>query len=172
MEYPSPVVTDLRPAIINLIRSLELGTPAPQMPDTDTSRELQTLTLALASSQSGVAFCNQSGRILLANQRLNAIFGYEENELLNRDLSELMPDAVVVSAPLAARRNAALGGVSEADPTQTLGEGDGVRRDGSAVPIRVGVTQTWRHDGLFICRSSISPSGGVSRRGCRSKNSA
>jgi PAS domain S-box-containing protein len=146
MEYPSPVITDLRPAIIDLIRSLELGAPAPQMRDTDTSRELQTLTLALASSQSGVAFCNQAGRILLANQRLNAIFGYEESELLNRDLTELIPDAVVASA----RRNAALGGGSEADPTQTLGEVDGLRRDGSAVAIRVGVTQTWRHDGLFI----------------------
>src|SRR6185295_5104337 len=136
MEYPSTVVTDLRPAIIDLIRSLELGTPAPEMRDTDTSRELQTLTLALASSQCGVAFCYQSGRILLANQRLNAIFGYEESELLNRDLTELIPDAVVASAPLAARRNAALGGVSEADPTQTLGEVDGIRRDGSVVPVR------------------------------------
>jgi len=150
MEYPSAVLTDYPPAILNLVRSLEFVTLTPQMRDTDTSRDLQALSLAIASSQSGVAFCTQSGRILLANHQLNAIFGYAANELLNRDLTALIPDVVVAPTPVAARRSAARDGVREADPTQTVREVDGVRKDGSVVPIRLAVTQTWRPDGLFI----------------------
>jgi formate hydrogenlyase transcriptional activator len=150
MEHSSSVISDLHPAIINLVRSLEFVTPAPQMREADTSRDLQTLKLAIASSPSGIAFCDRSGRILLANQQLNTIFGYAANELLNRDFTSLVPDVVVESAPVAARRCAAPDAVRGADTTETVREVNGVRKDGSLVPIRVGVTQTWRHDGLFI----------------------
>ena len=148
MDYSS-VISDLHPAITNQVRSLEFVT-APQLRGADASRDLQTLKLAIASSPSGIAFCDPSGRILLANQQLNAIFGFAANELLNHDLTMLIPDVVVASAPVAARRNPALDGVREADTTETVREVNGVRKDGSLVPIRVGVTQTWRHDGLFI----------------------
>jgi PAS domain S-box-containing protein len=136
--------------MINLVRSLEFVTLAPQMRDTDTPRDLQTLTLAIASSPSGIAFCNQSGRIVLVNQRFSAIFGYAANELLNRDLTALVPDIVVASAPVAARRSAPLDAAREAAGIETVHEVNGLRKDGSLILIRMGVTHTCRPDGLFI----------------------
>ena len=132
------------------LRSLELVAPATQMRDADSFRDLQMLKLAIASSPSGVAFCNQSGRILLANQQLHAIFGYAANELLNIGVTTLVPDLVVAPAPVAARRTVPLDAAREAASTETAHELNGVRKDGTPILIRVGVMHTPRPDGMFI----------------------
>ena len=151
MDSSSAAVTGLRSTNGTQGRSLELVAPAaPQMREADTFRDLQMLKLAIASSPSGLAFCSQPGRILLANPQFHAIFGYAANELLNRDWTTLVPEVVVASAPAVARRSAPLDAVREAAATETVHEVNGVRKDGSVIPIRVGVTQTCRHDGLFI----------------------
>ena len=149
MDSSSAAVTGMRSSNTQ-VRSLELVAPVPQMREADASRDLQMLRLAIASSPSGIAFCNQSGRILLANQQLHAIFGYAANELLNRDLTTLVPDIAIASAPVAARRSAPVDAAREAAGTETVREVSGVRRDGSIVPVRVGVAQPWRQDGMFI----------------------
>src|SRR4029453_17556544 len=116
MDSSSAAVTKPRSAYNTQARSLELVASSPQVRDADASRDLQTLKLAIASSPSGIAFCNQSGRIVLANPQLTAIFGYAANELLNCDFAPLVPDVVVPAG-------------REAAGSETVCEVNGVRKD-------------------------------------------
>ncbi|MBV8201952.1 MAG: response regulator [Acidobacteria bacterium] len=70
-----------------------------------------------AATLEGIAIV-KGGVILEVNQALLAIFGYEADELIGRELSDLLPEGG--SAPAAAPR-----------------EGSGWRRDGSAVEIEI-----------------------------------
>src|SRR5262249_37878087 len=81
---------------------------------------LQVLNAAIASSLSGIAICDQFGRITLANQALNALFEYGAGELLGCDITSIVPDAALLDA-------------------YCVRDLDGRSKDGTLVPIRIGI---------------------------------
>src|SRR4051794_28594374 len=109
----------------------EPGSPARQPNTADEGRDtLPMLRAALASSLGGVAVCDRFRRIVLTNDALDGLFGYATNELLRRDITTILPDLTFASA--------------------TVGESNGVRKDGAAMAIKVGVTPVPGREPLFV----------------------
>ena len=108
------------------------------------------LRVAVAASQSGIAICHEGGHILLANHHVNAIFGYAPGQLLDRDFRMLVPDVRFVPEPTGVGPYPALDALRKLEMTEAVRETNGVRRDGSEVPIKIGVTHLARRQSLFI----------------------
>ena len=132
MEYSTSAFSADRHGLdSSAIRTPDSGS-APLHPDAsgDSCDSLAVLRAALASSLSGVAVCDRFRRILLTNAELDTLFGYAAGELLRRDIATIAPEATFSSA--------------------TIRELDGLRKDGTTIPIKVSITPAAAHEPLFI----------------------
>jgi len=88
-----------------------------------------------------------SGRIVLVNREIERLFGYSRAELLGQPIEMLVPMRVRGSHP-ASRAS------FHGDPrARSMGAGRdlyGVRKDGSEVPLEIGLTPVPTEDGLFV----------------------
>ena len=119
-----------RESPINIVRRASFPATATML--SDTGDALQALRVAFASSPSGMAVCNQSGHIVLANHAIAAVFGFAPEEPFDRDFGVLVPDL-------------ASGGW-----TDGVLEASGVRKDGSPVPVKVNIATIRGREPLFI----------------------
>jgi len=115
---------------IALAGTLDLASAAaPAIDAHHTADRLRALERAIAQAPNGVAICNESGRILVANAPVDALFGYARGELVGCDLRTIVPDASFASEPSDASRRSA----------PAAHELDGVRKDASLVPVTIAV---------------------------------
>jgi PAS domain S-box-containing protein len=110
-------------------------------------RSNQTLRAIIDCSPSGLVMADADGHIVLVNREIERMFGYEREELIGQPIELLVPDAVRDKHP--ELRTAFM-----AQPkVRAMGAGRdfyGRRRDGSSVPVEIGLTPLATSKGLSV----------------------
>jgi len=107
---------------------------------------------AVESAPSGMVMVDGRGVIVLANQEIERLFGYRRQELLGRSIELLVPDTMRERHP---EQRAAF----FRDPQRrAMGQGRdlfGRRKDGTEVPVEIGLNPIETEEGLFVLASVV-----------------
>ncbi len=120
-------------------------------PDPTDSTE-RRLRAAVESSPSGMLMTDARGAIVLVNREVERLFGWPREELLGRPVDVLVPARFREGH---ARSRVAF---TAAPQTRAMGAGrelHGLRRDGTEVPVEIGLTPVATEDGLFVLASIV-----------------
>lgn len=115
-------------------------------------RAEERLRLIIDSVPNGVVMIDQSGRIRLANPKVEEIFGYSHEELLGEEIEILIPKEVRQRHP--ELRNAYM----STPMVRAMGQGRdlyGVRKDGSEFPVELGLNPLRTDEGLFVLAAVV-----------------
>jgi PAS domain S-box-containing protein len=108
--------------------------------------------LVVEAAPNAMIMLNAGGKIELANSQAESVFGYTRQELVGHPVEMLVPDRFRFHHPEYRR-------VYQANPTsRAMGAGRelfGRRKDGSEVPIEIGLNPIRTSDGLFVLASVI-----------------
>ncbi|HXG43677.1 MAG TPA: PAS domain S-box protein [Gemmatimonadales bacterium] len=119
--------------------------------DTPGTVELR-LRAAVESSPSGLLMIDAAGRIVLVNREIERLFGYPREELLGNQVEILVPDRFKAVHP---QYRAGF----FADPrVRAMGAGRelfGRRKDGTEVPVEIGLTPVATEAGMFVISSIV-----------------
>ncbi len=110
------------------------------------------LRAAIDAAPSGILMTDASGRIVLANRQVEALFGYAQDDLLGRAVEMLVPerfrsDHAEQSASFLREPHARAMGAGRAV--------FGLRRDGAEIPLEIGLTRVVTDEGLFILSAIV-----------------
>jgi PAS domain S-box-containing protein len=104
------------------------------------------------STPSGVLMVDRAGRIVLVNRETERLFGYGRDELIGRPIELLVPQRVHDGHP-------GLRATFFAKPqTRAMGAGrdlHGVRKDGTELPVEIGLNPIETDEGLFVLASVV-----------------
>src|SRR6266403_1494305 len=122
----------------------------------DTQRELERdiseRTARLEAAPSAMLMVDERGRMTLVNAQLEQLFGYDRSELLDQPVEMLVPERY---------RNVHSGhrvNFFHSPSTGVMGAGRdlfGLRKDGTEVPIEIGLNPIKTDKGLFVLASII-----------------
>ncbi|HTK57074.1 MAG TPA: PAS domain S-box protein [Gemmatimonadales bacterium] len=121
---------------------------------------------AVESSPSGMVMVDSSGKIILVNREVERLFGYSREELLGRSVDTLVPERFRRSHP----GNRA--GFYHSPDARAMGAGRelfGLRKDGTEVPVEIGLNPIETEEGLFVLSSIVDISSRVIARQERAK---
>ena len=121
------------------------------MPDQGRSVE-QWLRAAVDSSPSGMLMTDGSGRLVLVNQEVERLFGYAREELLGRPVEMLVPERY------RGRHAGFRAGFHQEPSARAMGAGRdlfGLRKDGSEIPVEIGLKPVATDEGLFVVASVV-----------------
>lgn len=110
------------------------------------------LRVAVESSPAGMVMVDAGGQILLVNKEIERMFGYAREELLGRPIEMLVPLRSQASHP------GARAGFVRDPKTRPMGMGrdlHGVHRDGTEVPVEIGLNPIDTDDGLVVLASVV-----------------
>lgn len=119
--------------------------------DADRNVELR-LRAAVDSAPSGLLMLDPNGRIVLVNRECERLFGYCREELLGQPVEMLVPER------FRAGHSAHRAGFLATPRARAMGEGRdlfGLRKDGSEVPVEIGLTPVATEEGLFVLSSVV-----------------
>jgi hypothetical protein len=119
---------------------------------TERKRAEARFQAAVQSSPSGVIMVDQEGTIVLSNREAERTFGYDHDELLGQPVEHLVPERFGPDHP--GHRHRYLTS-PEARPMGTGRELYGVRKDGTEVPVEVGLTPITMDEGTFVLASVV-----------------
>src|SRR2546430_87301 len=107
---------------------------------------------AVESAPSGMVMINREGTIELINRETERLFGYSREELLGKSIELLVPHRLRERHP--GHRTDFF-----ANPqTRAMGEGRdlfGVRKDGTEIPVEIGLNPIETDEGLFVLASVV-----------------
>jgi len=110
------------------------------------------LRAAVECSPSGILMTDAGGRIVLVNREVERLFGYSREELLGQSVELIVPERFRALHP-------GFRADFQADPrVRSMGAGRdlyGRRKDGSEVPIEIGLTPVATEEGLFVLASIV-----------------
>ncbi len=92
------------------------------------------------------------GRIVLVNREIERLFGYSREELLGRSVDTLVPERYRAGHPVFRK------GFMGNPRVRPMGVGRdlfGLRKDGTEVPVEIGLTPVATEDGLFVLSSIV-----------------
>ncbi|MCA9522546.1 MAG: PAS domain S-box protein [Myxococcales bacterium] len=118
----------------------------------DESSSTLRLRAAVDSSPSGMLMSDHEGRIVLVNREVERLFGYPREELLGRSIELLIPERFRGAHPTFRR------GFVGRPSVRAMGVGRdlfGRRKDGSEVPVEIGLTPVVTPEGLFVLSSIV-----------------
>jgi PAS domain S-box-containing protein len=104
------------------------------------------------SSPSGLLMTDAAGTIVLVNREIERLFGYAREELLGRTVEVLVPERFRGPHP------AFRAGFIHDPKVRAMGAGRelfGLRKDGTEVPIEIGLTPVATEEGLFVISSIV-----------------
>ncbi len=120
-------------------------------PDDQPASEIR-LRAAVESAPSGLLMVDAQGRIVLVNREVERLFGYPREELLGQPVELLIPEAL-------REAHAAYRSEFFSDPkVRAMGAGRdlyGRKKDGSKVPLEIGLTPVATEEGLFVLSSIV-----------------
>ena len=120
-------------------------------PDLTGAAELR-LRAAVEASPSGLLMTDAQGTIVLVNREIERLFGYVREELLGKPVDLLVPKAFRGG-------HAAQRGGFHADPrVRAMGAGRdlyGTRKDGTEIPLEIGLTPMVTEEGMFVLASVV-----------------
>lgn len=110
------------------------------------------LRAAVESAPSGLLMADSEGRIVLVNREIERMFGYAREEILGQPIERLVPDRF-------RRDHPSFRAGFRSDPrVRSMGAGRdlfGLRKDGTDVPIEIGLTPLATEDGLFVLAAVV-----------------
>ncbi|MGH9872241.1 MAG: PAS domain-containing sensor histidine kinase [Pyrinomonadaceae bacterium] len=115
-------------------------------------RKIEERTAQLEAAPSAMLMVDKSGKITLANKLTEQLFGYTRDELLGQHIEILIPERFRSAHP--GQRESFFKHPS----TRAMGAGRdlyGLRRDGSEVPIEIGLNPLTTSEGAFVLASII-----------------
>jgi PAS domain S-box-containing protein len=108
--------------------------------------------LAVESAPNAMIMANHEGRIVLVNKQTEQLFGYTRGELLGRSIDILVPRRY------RAQHGKDRGAFLEQPSARSMGSGRdlfGVRKDGSEVPVEIGLNPVPTEEGLSVLASVV-----------------
>jgi PAS domain S-box-containing protein len=123
--------------------------PTTPRSDADSDRLLAT---AVDSSPSGLLVVDAEGRIVLANREAERLFGYSRRELVGESVDVLLPERRVRAH---ARLRSAFVRSPSARPMGAGRDLTGRRKDGTEVPVEVGLNPLATEEGTFVLTSVV-----------------
>jgi len=124
----------------------------PMPAKTATSHSDELFRIALEAAPTGMLLIDPAGRITLVNAQLERLFGYPRTELIGCLIEQLVPQRYRARHP-------EFRDEFFRDPqTRTMGIGRelfGLRRDGSEVPVEIGLTPVNASEGRFVLASIV-----------------
>ena len=110
------------------------------------------LRAAVESAPSGLLMIDANGTIVLLNREVERMFGYSREELLGQSVDVLVPESARPRHPLDRA-------TFMRDPrVRAMGQGRelfGRRKDGSDVPVEIGLTPVVTEDGLYVLSAIV-----------------
>ncbi|HTJ24896.1 MAG TPA: PAS domain S-box protein [Candidatus Limnocylindria bacterium] len=119
---------------------------------TERKHAAEHLRLVVEAAPNAMVVVDRSGAISLINAQVENLFGYTRDELLGRSVEELVPERFRGAHPLLR------GEYLRAPTTRAMGAGRhlfGLRKDGSEVPIEIGLNPISTPKGEFVLASII-----------------
>jgi PAS domain S-box-containing protein len=107
--------------------------------------------LAIEAAPTGMLLTDRNGSIVLVNAQIEKLFGYPRSELLGRPIEILVPDRLRANIPDFRK------GSFSASAAQTV-DLYGLRKDGSEVPIEIGLNPLPTSEGEFVLSSIVDVS--------------
>ena len=104
--------------------------------------------LAIEAAPTGMLLMDLGGSIVLVNAQIEKLFGYPRSELLGQPMTMLVPERFHASIP-----DCRSGSLSA--PTAPAAELYGLRKDGSEVPIEIGLNPLFTSEGKFVLSSIV-----------------
>ncbi|MBI1937036.1 MAG: PAS domain S-box protein [Ignavibacteriales bacterium] len=118
----------------------------------DRKKSEEKLKQVIESAPNAMVLLNDEGKINLVNSQMEKLFGYKRNELIGRRIEMLMPERFRNRHP-EYREN------FFSDPTtRAMGVGRdlfGLKKDGSEIPIEIGLNPIKTEEGVFVLASII-----------------
>jgi PAS domain S-box-containing protein len=108
--------------------------------------------LAVEASPSGVVLVDQTGRIIMANSRILQMFGYAAEELVGQSIEVLVPQQS--RGPHSQYRDQ----FARHPDTRPMGAGrelHGLHRDGSEMPVEIGLSPIQTPEGLLVLATVV-----------------
>ncbi|BCS34888.1 hypothetical protein TBR22_A41140 [Luteitalea sp. TBR-22] len=117
-----------------------------------TSSSPDLFRLAFESSPSGKLVTDHTGTILLVNHETERLFGYDPGEMIGMSVEALVPER------LRTRHASDRGAFHGAPQARRMGAGRdlyGLRKDGTEIPIEIGLNPVQTPEGLLILTSIV-----------------
>lgn len=142
---------------------IEIGLNPLQMPDglhvlasiidiTERKRAEERLRLVIEAAPNAMLMANARGEIVLVNSQTEKLFGYTREELLELTVEALIPPR------FRAHHQAYRAGFFSQPDARAMGAGRdlfGLRKDGSEIPIEIGLNPLQTTEGSFVLASVI-----------------
>jgi len=119
---------------------------------TERKRAEERFRLVVEASPSAILMVNDKGRITLVNAQTEKLFGCQRAELLDQPIEVLVPERYRAAHP--GRRT----GFFQTPSTRAMGAGRdlyGLRKDGTEMPIEIGLNPINTDEGAFVLASII-----------------
>lgn len=107
---------------------------------------------AVESSPSGMVMVDQAGKIVMVNREVERLFGYNRQELIGSTIERLVPERFRGEHP-AYRK-----GFYTSPHARAMGAGRdlfGLRKDGTEIPIEIGLNPIEMDEGMFVLSSIV-----------------
>jgi PAS domain S-box-containing protein len=114
--------------------------------------ERELFRLAIEAAPNGMLLMDRSGAIVLVNAQVEKVFGYPRQELLGKQIEELVPHRLR-SGHAGFRRT-----FFDEPKTRVMGAGRdlfGLRSDGTEVPVEIGLNPLQTSEGDFVLASVV-----------------
>lgn len=116
------------------------------------SQDETLLRLAVEASPAGMIAVDESGTIVLVNREIERIFGYPRAELVGRSVDALVPERFQSRHP---RFRTHYFSEAKARPMGSALDLHGLRRDGSEVPVEIGLNPVQLGDRRIVLASVV-----------------
>lgn len=108
--------------------------------------------LALEAAPAGMLIVDSAGRVVLVNAQIERLFGYDRSELIGQPLEMLEPMRFRAEQ---SQFRASFLADSPGRPPETGRDLYGLRKDGSEIPIEIGLTRLRTDQGVFVLSSVV-----------------
>ena len=119
---------------------------------TERKRAVEQFRLAIEAAPTGMLMVDLSGTIVLVNMQIESLFGYRREELIGQPVEILVPERFRAHHP------AARAGFTTSPVARPMGAGRdlfGLRKDGTEMPIEIGLNPLRTSDGEFVLSSVV-----------------
>lgn len=119
---------------------------------TDRKQAEERFRLAIEAAPSGMVLANSEGRIVLVNAHAEKLFGYGRDELIGRTLEVLVPERFRGTHPNFREAYVAR---PSARPMGAGRDLFALRKDGSEVPVEIGLSPIRTNEGLVVLAAVV-----------------
>jgi PAS domain S-box-containing protein len=119
---------------------------------TERKRATEQFRLAIEAAPTGMLLMDVDGRVVFVNAQVEKLFGYSRSELLGRHVEMLVPERYRVQHPKHRKE------FFKTPNARAMGAGSdlyGLRKDGSEVPVEIGLNPLQTSEGEFVLSSIV-----------------